>query len=155
MNLERRKIWGNFENDFLSFRRSSNSLSGIKVRNQWFLLGWASWCAWHPGYPANSQRPYARSVVLVFKPTTWKSPLGKPRGLPWRPTRDVTTHHPTRWNKWRHVLPAATHSFLFHLTHHPPPKTHPILLSYPPARSPVSTGSPRQEVVQRDESRRG
>lgn len=107
----------------------------------------------------NSQRPYARSVVLVFKPTTWESLLGKPRGLPWRPTRDVTTHHRTRWNKWRHVLPAATHSFLSStsLTHHPLL----ILLilhlfsTLPHVLLPFLLGSPLQEVVQRDGNRRG
>lgn len=48
--------------------------------------------------------PAGSGSLAVLTGNTMDPLFGKPRRLPWRPTRDVTTHRCARWNKWRHVL---------------------------------------------------
>lgn len=52
--------------------------------------------------------PVGSESLAVLTGNTMDPLFGKPRRLPWRPTRDVTTHPRARWNKWRHVLLPVT-----------------------------------------------
>lgn len=53
--------------------------------------------------------PVGSGSLAVLTSNTMDPLFGKPRRLPWRPTRDVTTHPRARWNKWRHVLLLLPH----------------------------------------------